>query len=123
MIYVLHIDPPLKGAAHVVGWQANPVRDVTTHIRQVSHPTILAAVKAGCTVMYAGTVRGRAADVEHMNKDAGYARASCPICRREEKIEHAVFVNAAIPFASRVTSRDIFPVEDDGTDLNRKEAQ
>jgi hypothetical protein len=85
VIYILHIDPPLKHARHYVGWtkDADVSRRVNEHLTQTGgRPSKLigAALAAGRTVTLAGTLEGDR-DFERRLKARGSAVKYCPLCR------------------------------------------
>lgn len=85
MIYILHIDPPLKHARHYVGWTQDEdvARRVREHIEQKGRrPSrlIRAALLAGCKVTLAGTLEGDR-EFERRLKRRGGASHYCPLCR------------------------------------------
>lgn len=85
MIYILHIDPPLKHARHYVGWTKDDdvTRRVSEHLNQSGRrPSKLigAALRAGRTVTLAGTLEGDR-DFERQLKNRGGAASYCPVCK------------------------------------------
>jgi hypothetical protein len=85
MIYILHIDPPLRHARHYVGWTADEdvSRRVREHLHQVGgrpSPLVGAALAAGCRVVLAGTLEGDRT-MERWLKNKHGAASFCPLCR------------------------------------------
>jgi hypothetical protein len=85
MIYILHIDPPLKHARHYVGWTADAdvTRRVKEHLEQKGRrPSRLvgAALTAGCQVSLVASFEGTRDD-ERRLKNNGAATRYCPLCR------------------------------------------
>lgn len=96
MIYILHIDPPLKHARHYVGWTKDDdvSRRVAEHLNQTgSRPSKLvgAALRAGCVVTLAGTLEGDRA-VERKLKARGGAASYCPLCRAAYNVRSAAWM-------------------------------
>lgn len=87
MIYILHIDPPLKHARHYVGWTKDEdvARRVSEHLKQRGRrpsKLIRAALAAGCVVTLAGTLEGDRT-FERKLKARGGAGGYCPRCKAE----------------------------------------
>lgn len=98
MIYILHIDPPLKHARHYVGWtkDTDVSRRVEEHLTQSgSRPSRLvgAALAAGCAVTLAGTMEGDR-NFERQLKNRGGAAKYCPLCRPARNAREAARARA-----------------------------
>jgi hypothetical protein len=105
MIYILHIDPPLKHARHYVGWTKDDdvSRRVAEHLNQTgSRPSKLvgAALRAGCVVTLAGTLEGDRT-TERKLKARGGAMSYCPLCRAKYNARSAARMRACRARKSR----------------------
>lgn len=79
LIYILHIDPPLKHARHYVGFTED--EDVTRRVNQHLNQTgrrpsklVRAALEAGCTVTLAGTLEGDREFERRLKRRGGASR-------------------------------------------------
>ena len=93
MIYILHIDPPLKHARHYVGWtkDADVTRRVREHLEQSGRrpsKLVAAALRAGCAVTLAGTLEGDR-EFERRLKARKGASSYCPLCRPARNAQSA----------------------------------
>lgn len=96
MIYILHIDPPLKHARHYVGWtkDSDVTRRVDEHLNQTGRrPSKLvgAALAAGSTVTLAGALEGDRT-LERQLKRRGGASSYCPLCRAARNARAAAWM-------------------------------
>ena len=80
-LYVAHIEPPLRHAAHYVGWTAGTVeRRARTHVTGQGSPLIRAAVAAGSHVTFHDIGAGTRHDERRLHNRHG-ARGICPTCK------------------------------------------
>lgn len=85
-IYVLHIEPPYRHAAHYVGWTGkNDVAErLADHYAGRGSPLVRAAVAAGCDVRLTNTFPGTRTD-ERRCKDTHKRDRFCGRCRWKPK--------------------------------------
>jgi hypothetical protein len=87
-LYLLHIEPRYKHAGHYLGFtpELRVERRAREHMDGVEHkasPLVLAALRAGCTVVISRRWEGTQYDrrAERAKKSRGHARL-CPLCRQ-----------------------------------------
>jgi hypothetical protein len=87
-LYLLHLEPRYKHAGHYLGFtpELRVERRAREHMDGVEHkasPLVLAALKAGCTVVISRRWEGTQYDrrAERAKKSRGHARL-CPLCRQ-----------------------------------------
>lgn len=85
-IYVLHIEPPYRHAAHYVGWTGKDdvAERLAAHYAGNGSPLIRAAVRAGCDVRLTNTFRGTRTD-ERRLKNGSHRGTYCGRCRWKPK--------------------------------------
>ena len=88
-LYLLHLEPRYKHAGHYLGFTPDlrVDRRAREHMDGVQHkasPLVLAALKAGCTVVISRRWEGTQYDrrAERAKKTRGHARL-CPLCRQQ----------------------------------------
>jgi hypothetical protein len=88
-LYLLHLEPRYKHAGHYLGFtpELRVERRAREHMDGVEHkasPLVLAALKAGCTVVISRRWEGAQYDrkAERAKKSRGHARL-CPLCRQQ----------------------------------------
>ena len=91
-LYLLHIEPRYKHAGHYLGFTPDlrVERRAREHMDGVQHkasPLVLAALKAGCTVVISRRWEGPQFDkAERAKKHRGHTRL-CPLCRQQIQAE------------------------------------
>ena len=81
VVYVLHLEPPYRHAAHYIGWTAEDVPGrVQAHLCGRGSPLIRAAVAAGVAVEIAATFPGTRS-LERRLKRWHKTGQFCPTCR------------------------------------------
>jgi len=82
-IYLLHLDPPFKHAAHYLGWAYNVRKRVREHrsgSRRCS-PLLRAQLEAGGEILLARVWPGGDRTLERKMKNQGGLSRHCPLCR------------------------------------------
>lgn len=82
-LYLLHLDPPYRHAAHYLGWAYNIRKRVREHrsagIR--CSPLLRAQLAAGGEILLARCIPGGDRTLERRMKRQGGLSRHCPICR------------------------------------------
>jgi predicted GIY-YIG superfamily endonuclease len=83
-LYLIHIDPPYKHAAHYLGYSDDIARRVWEHVHVPSKasPLLKAALAAGCKLSVARVYLGAGRDFERRLKNRGSHKRHCPTCKR-----------------------------------------
>ena len=82
-VYLLHLDPPYKHAAHYCGWTSLETEErLERHLAGHGSPLIRAAVAAGSVVSIVAMLPGdRALERRIKNRGGHGSHAICPVCR------------------------------------------
>ena len=83
MIYVLHIEPPYKHAAHYIGFTENGdvEQRIAKHLQGKASPLIKAAIEHGHKVELALVLEGDRALERRLKRRGGHGHSICPRCR------------------------------------------
>ena len=86
-VYLLHISPPYRHAAHYLGFTARPVvaERVAEHLAGRGSPLIRAALAAGCSVTVAAEWDEGSRTFERRLKNRKDAANFCPLCGRNSR--------------------------------------
>ena len=97
-VYLLHIEPPYRHAAHYTGYaqDGDPARRLEEHKRGRGSPLVYAAVGAGCEVSVVRTWQGGRV-LERRLKKRKNAPCLCPRCNPVSAFHNAVFAEVGAP--------------------------
>lgn len=92
-VYVLHIEPPYRHAAHYIGFTTRPDARVAEHLAGRGSPLIKAALAAGCEVTVALKWHCGTRSFERHLKNMKGTRQFCPRCNpKAKRVTFAAFV-------------------------------
>lgn len=84
-VYVLHIEPPYRHAAHYIGFTTRPDERVAEHLAGRGSPLIRTALAAGHTVTVALKCHCGTRQFERYLKNQKGTSRFCPRCNRKAK--------------------------------------
>lgn len=79
-VYVLHIEPAYKHAAHYTGWSSEIEGRVLEHLSGKGARLCQVAIEAGCHLILSYVEQGANRERERAIKSRGAGRCVCPIC-------------------------------------------